>query len=336
MAVTSRDVARLAGVSQPTVSRALRGDVRISAATQAKVAQAARALGYVPSELGRSLRTRTTRQVAMVADLANQIYPALVPALHDALGDAGFRLVVLAERPERPELSSVLPRLLDRSSDGVVLTTALLHSTLPAELDRHGVPFVLLNRTSDVVDADSVTVDNAAGAAQVGELLAGLGHRRIAAVFGPPTTSTGRDREQGFRNALARSGIALDPALVHHGEFAPGTGEAAARAILATHPLPTALFCANDNIAIGALAELHRAGVAVPGVMSVVGFDDLEVASWPWVDLTTVESPLPTMARDAVRLLLDRVSGVDAPRAPRHVMHPVNLVLRSSHAAPAS
>jgi len=105
VAVTSRDVARLAGVSQPTVSRALRGDVRISAATQAKVAQAARALGYVPSELGRSLRTRTTRQVAMVADLANQIYPALVPALHDALGDAGFRLVVLAERPERPERS---------------------------------------------------------------------------------------------------------------------------------------------------------------------------------------------------------------------------------------
>jgi LacI family transcriptional regulator len=327
--VTSRDVARLAGVSQPTVSRALRADPRISAATRARVADAARALGYIPSELGRSLRTRSTRQIAMVADLANQIYPTLVPALHDALGVAGYRLVVLAERPERPELSSVLERLLDRSSDGVVLTTTLLHSTVPVELHRNGIPFVLLNRTSDVVDADSVTVDNVGGAQRVGELLTELGHRRIAAIFGPPATSTGRDREQGFRHALAAAGLALDPALVRHGEFVAVVGESATADILASGPPPTALFCANDNIAIGALAHLHRAGVAVPADMTVVGFDDLEVSSWPWVDMTTVHSPLPDMARAAAELLLSRLAAPDGPA--RRRTFPARLVLRSSH-----
>lgn len=330
MPVTSRDVARLAGVSQPTVSRALREDPRISPATRARVAQAARTLGYIRSEIGRSLRTRATRQIAMVADLANQIYPALVPALHDALGDAGHRLVVLAERPEQ---TSILDRLLDGSCDGVVLTTTLLTSTLPVELHRRGVPFVLLNRTSDVVDTDSVTVDNAGGAERVGALLTELGHRRVAAIFGPPATSTGRDREQGLRHALAAAGLALDPALVHHGEFSAAAGDAAARRILATGPLPTALFCANDNIAVGALACLYRAGVRVPADLTVIGFDDLEMSGWPWLDLTTVHSPLTAMARSAAALLLDRLAaGPDQPA--RHQVHPAELVLRSSHAAP--
>ena len=335
MAVTSRDVARLAGVSQPTVSRALRTDPRISAATRRRVEAAARALGYVPSEVGRSLRTRSTRQVAMVADLANQIYPALVPALHDALGDAGHRLVVIAERPERPELSSVLERLRDGSSDGVVLTTTLLRSGMPVELERHGVPFVLLNRTSEVVDADCVTVDNAGGARRMGELLVGLGHRRIGAILGPSDTSTGRDRERGFRDALTAAGLDLDPALVRHGEFAAATGTHAVADLLATARPPTALFCANDNIAVGALAQLHRAGVAVPADMTVVGFDDLEVAGWPWIELTTVHSPLATMARSAATLLLQRLAA-DAPLAPRHDVHEARIVERSSHAPPKS
>ena len=169
MAVTSHDVARLAGVSQATVSRALRDDPRVSAETREAVAGAARALGYVRSEIGRSLSTRSTHQIAMVADLDNALYPRLVAPLHDALMDRGYRMVVLAERGDEMAAYS---RLLDGSVDGAVLTTSQLRSSLPFMLRSRQFPFVQMNRISDLAEADSVTADNRAGAAAVAGLLA--------------------------------------------------------------------------------------------------------------------------------------------------------------------
>ncbi|MYW02815.1 LacI family DNA-binding transcriptional regulator, partial [Streptomyces sp. SID3343] len=139
MSVTSRDVARLAGVSQPTVSRALRDDPRVSHEARTRVLAAARELGYVPSELGRSLSTSATRQVALVADIGNMLYPVLMGPVHDRLLAGGYRMLMLAEQgDEAPEYE----RLLDRSIDGAILTTTLLNSSLPYELHRRGLPFV--------------------------------------------------------------------------------------------------------------------------------------------------------------------------------------------------
>lgn len=331
MPITSHDVARLAGVSQPTVSRALRGDPRISATTREKVEAAARALGYVPSEAGRSLSTRSTRQVAMVADLSNQLYPALVPTLHDTLGAAGYRLVLLAERTEQDD---VLGRLLDRSVDGVLLTTTFLDSPLPAELRRHRVPFVYLNRIGELAPGDAASVDNRGGAAAAGRLLVGLGHTRVAAIFGAPSTSTGRDRETGFREALAEAGVPLPARRVRQGWFDHEHGEQGLRDLLAGGSRFTALFCGNDFIAVGAMAEAERHGIRVPDDLAVVGFDDLPMAAWPWLQLTTVRSPLAALAADAVHLLLRRLAGPDAP--PEHRVHPAELVLRRSHGSPLS
>jgi LacI family transcriptional regulator len=159
--ITSHDVARLAGVSQPTVSRALRGDPRVAETTRLKVAQAATELGYVPSELGRSLSTRLTRQVAMVADLSNALYPALVEPLHDRFAEHGLRMVLLAERGDD---RAAYDRLLDRSVDGVVLTTTMIGSSLSKGLLDKGVPFVELNRLSGRRKADGITADNNGGA----------------------------------------------------------------------------------------------------------------------------------------------------------------------------
>lgn len=329
MPVTSRDVARLARVSQATVSRALAGSSLVTAETRQKVEAAATTLGYVRSEVGRSLRTQATRQVGMVADLENQLYPALMPALHDRLYDAGYRLIMLAERPEHAEISR---RLLDRSVDGVILTTTFLSSPLPAKLARSRVPFVYLNRVHASVPADSVVVDNLAGGAAVARLMVGLGHRRVGAIFSSPKTSTGRDRERGFRAVLEESGIELPPSRVFYGWFAYAYGEQGLAALLDSAAPPTAVFCANDLVAIGALAEAARRGVRVPDDLTVVGFDDLEMASWPWLELTTVASPLTEMADTAARLLLDRMAGNTEP--PRVRQWPAELVLRRTHAGP--
>lgn len=328
MSVTSHDVARLAGVSQPTVSRALRGDARVTEATRRRVREAAAALGYVPSEAGRSLSTRATHQIAMVADLENPLYPRLVAPIHDTLIDLGYRMVVLAERGDD---ISTFERLLDRSVDGAILTTSLLHSSLPWRLHARGLPFVQLNRASDLVDADSVTADNPAGAAAVARLFLGAGHRKIGAIFGPAETSTSRGREAGFRDVLQDAEVALPSRWVRHGTaFAYADGHAGFTAIMHGPDCPTAVFCANDMMAVGALNAAAELGIRVPDSVAMVGFDDLDVASWPCFRLTTVRIDLQAMARRAAELIVKRLADPGAEII--HETFPAGLVERATHA----
>jgi LacI family transcriptional regulator len=300
----------------------------VSVPTRDRVAAAAARLGYVPSERGRSLSTRSTRQVAMVTDLDNPSYPALVAPLHDTLSAGGFRMVLLAERGDEKDSYE---RLFDGSIDGAVLTTPLLHSPLAGELHRRGVPFVQLNRSSDVVAADYVIADNHGGGRLVAELLLSLGHTRVGAVLGPQEASSARGREAGFRAALADAGIA-PVGLVRPGSFTHDAGVAGFTALMAGPTPPTAVFCANDTVAIGALNTALRLGMAVPDDVTVVGFDDTEMAGWPAFALTTVAVPMPAMARRAAEVLLARMSGeLDGPV---QETFETRLVARHTHARP--
>ncbi|MPY98015.1 MAG: LacI family DNA-binding transcriptional regulator [Actinophytocola sp.] len=330
MGITSHDVARLAGVSQPTVSRALRGDTRVSAATRAKVREAATALNYVPSEAGRSLSTRSTRRIGvLVTDLTNPFYPHLIAPLHDELERLDNRMMLFTERTEAAVAAD---RLLDRSIDGVVLATVTLDSTLPAELRRRDLPFVFLNREGGSPTSDAAVVDNRLGGEIAARELVRLGHRHIAGIFGPENTSTGRDRELGFRLALADAEIALRQTHTRHGPFEFETGAKALADLLETTPAPTAVFCGNDVIALGALDTAKRAGVAVPDELTVIGFDDIPMASWAAFELTTVHHDMHEMARAAARLLVDRISGSADSAEPRRVVLEPELVRRGTHA----
>ena len=328
---TSHDVARLAGVSQPTVSRALRDDPRVAEATRRRVRDAAAQLAYVPSRRGRSLSTRATGQVAVVVgDLGNPFYAEAVEHLHAALDAADRRMLVLTEPPDRaPDLE----RLLDGSIDGAILTTTRLGSTVPAQLAERGLPCVQLNRTVDDDALDACASANADGARAAAAELAALGHDAVGAIFGPADTSTGRDREAGFRAGLAAAGVALPDPRVRRGPFAYRTGHDGLRELLAAPAPPSAVFCGNDVIAIGALNAACALGVAVPERLTVLGFDDIAMAAWDVFGLSTVRQDLPEMARAAVALLLERVADPDRPA--RRVTVPAVLVLRGSHAAPA-
>lgn len=329
--VTSHDVARAAGVSQPTVSRALRDDPRISARTKLRVLEAATSLGYVANELGRNLSTRTTRRVALVADLDNPLWPLLVAEIHDELSSHGYTMSLLTERGDPVGMQA---NLLGGWADGVIITSARLDARLPVELARRGVPFVLVNRTIEGgFVADSAVADNPAGAQMAARLLLEAGHTRVGALFGPTDTSTGRGRERGFRDGLAEAGVALRPTDVRHGPFDYSHGRASLPGLLAGRTGPTAVFCANDIIAIGAMNTAHEMGVRVPGDIALVGFDDLEQASWPVFDLTTIKVPFQAMLRSAVAMLLDRLGGHRG--AARQLVHPVAAVLRGTHHAGA-
>ncbi len=329
---TSHDVARLAGVSQPTVSRALSDDPRVARATRQRVRRAAIELGYVPSRRGRSLSTRRTGQIAVVvSELSNPFYMQTIACIYDALEALGQRMVVLTEPPV-PSISA--ERLLDGSVDGAILATTLLDSSLPAELALRGLPFVQLNRGVDEREFDACMTDNRDGGRLAAELLLGLGHRHIAMIAGPADTSTGRDREAGFRAVLAAAAVQLPDERAARVPFTFASGYELAVEMLAADRPPTALFCANDVVALGALNAARAHGVDVPGQLTVVGFDDVEISSWEVVQLTTLRQDLPRMASEAVALLGARIA--DPGRPASRVIVPTVLIERATHGPPCA
>jgi LacI family transcriptional regulator len=332
--VTSHDVARLAGVSQPTVSRALRGDPRLSDETIRRVEEAAETLHYVPSRRGRSLATRSSGQIGIVVSaLRNSFYLEVLDALHEALRRVDLRMLVLT-----PDTQSQIEiaELVDGALDGVILTTTMLDSKLPEELSRRGFPFVLLNREVDNCPGDVCVVDNAAGGRLVAEELLALGHTEIAAVFGPETTSTGRDRERSFRDVLGEAGVTLPAERWRRVPFDFEGGHRATLELLEAAPTrPTALFCANDMIALGAFNAIHGRGLQMPQDITLIGFDDVLLASWEAFELTTVSQNIGRMVETATDLLLARIRSTEDPApAPQRVVLPATMKRRRTHGPP--
>ncbi|WEK61750.1 MAG: LacI family DNA-binding transcriptional regulator [Candidatus Microbacterium colombiense] len=312
MVVTSRDVARLAGVSQPTVSRALRDDSRVSQATKLRVREAAQLLGYVPSEAGRALSSGRTRRIGLLlTDLDNQFYSHIIAPVHRELESLGYQLMLHTESADN---DTIVERLLANGLDGVILATTTVESSAPLRLKDRGLPFVYFNRTGALIEADATVVDPVQGYHEAVDRAVELGHRRIGAVLGPINTSTAQARESALRDALRAHGLALTEAGTRKvPNYSADEGEKAAAALLAEDDRPTLLFCGNDVVAYGVLNAAHRAGLRVPEDLSVVGFDDLPEAAWPIVDLATVGYDIAGMASAAADLIVRRIEDREAP-----------------------
>jgi LacI family transcriptional regulator, galactose operon repressor len=307
--VTSFDVARRAGVSQPTVSRTLRNLPGASAETRARVLAAAAELSYIPSESGRALSTSSTRRIAVVSEeLTNPFYPQLVGPIGRCLEEHDLRAVVVTHAGQG---QVGLDLLADGSYDGVLLTTTVRQSTLPRDLTERGIPHVLVNRILDQPESPSCAVDNSGGVRLVADLVAGLGHREIASLQGPVNTSTGHERGEALRAALGAHGIRLPRHRVRRVAFDHDASLAAALELLDGPSPPTAIICGNDVIALGALSAAALLGLSVPGQLTVTGFDDIQLAGWPLIALTTVRCDLAALARTAVDLLLAEIAGHD-------------------------
>ncbi|MFC7340188.1 LacI family DNA-binding transcriptional regulator [Saccharopolyspora griseoalba] len=323
--VTSRDVARLAGVSQMTVSRVLRDSDKVAAPTREKVLAAMREAGYRPHAAARTMRTRRTATIGVVvADITNPFYPQLLEAVSTALEESGQRMVLW----NGPDGTGALESLDEGTVDGLIFTTATGASPRLAEAVGRGEPVALLHRGLDELDCDQVTTDNVEGGRAVADYLVGTGHRRIGFLAGPEQPTTARHRERGFRERLAELGHPLDEALVAPGGFAHDVARSAMRGLLDRDDPPTAVFCANDLTALGAVDGAVSLGRNVPGNVWVVGYDDIALTAWDSYDLTTVRQPIAEMAHAAVALLLERVE--DRELSPRKRVFPSELVVRGS------
>lgn len=332
------DVASEAGVHPSTVSRVLSGHPgsTIRPATRERVLAAADRLGYTPSALARSLRLQRTLTLGMlVPDITNPFFSSIIKGAEDAARQRGYNLILCNSEDEPQREATYLRLLRERQVDGLLIASSQMADDTIAELREEAFPFVLLNRATRRAEDLAVVVDNHAAAVEVVAHLAALGHRRIGHIAGPQNTTTGVDRREGYRAGVLAHDVADEPELVVEAvAFSEEAGHQALGIMLAGRARPTAVFAANDLIAIGMLQRLREIGAHIPGDLSIVGFNDIPLAGLLEPALTTVRVPQLEMGVAGAHLLIDRLEG--RPIGAVRLTLPTELVIRASSAAPAT
>ncbi|MEP6591580.1 MAG: LacI family DNA-binding transcriptional regulator [Gemmatimonadota bacterium] len=305
LAVTIKDVAREAGVSIATASRALHRSELVAPETRARVRETASRLHYTPHSGARSLITNRTHTIGvLLPDLYGEFFSEIMRGIDQTAHREGYQCILSSARHGGPTLEGALRAMRGRV-DGLVLmspefTDELSRRTLPA-----GFPVVLLNCPPTDIPHDTLNIENYEGAYNMVRHLAGLGHRRIAILNGAAGNFDAAERLRGYRAALADAGLAPAPELEIAGDFSEAAGAAGARALLALAQRPTAIFAANDGMAIGAVSALREAGVAVPDEIAIGGFDDIPMARYIDPALSSVHVDISALGERATAVLLE-------------------------------
>jgi LacI family transcriptional regulator len=317
-----------------TVSRVINNSGYASREARARVEAAIAETGYVPNALARSLRFKQTKTLALVlSDITNPFFTTIARGAEDVANRHGFNVIFGNTDESESKQAEYLTIMVQKQVDGVLLVPALSTEGPVAFLRNRGVPVVVLDRRVPECSTDCVRGDSAQGAYALTRLLLELGHRRIAILSGPPEVSTAADRVAGYQQALAEAGLTCDPTLALRGRLRQEGGYQMALAALALTERPTALFAANNFIAIGAYRALQDAGVRVPDDMALVAFDDLPQALILEPFLTVAAQPAYEMGQIATELLLARLAGT-APRDCQEVVLPVEIIVRRSSGGP--
>jgi DNA-binding LacI/PurR family transcriptional regulator len=332
--ITSRDVARHAGVSQATVSIVLNGTttpIRVSSATRLRVLAAASLLGYVPNHAAQSLRRRRTRSITFINPSPENAYFAEVVASAQAAAEKAGYSISVAAIPTRDAALQILAHLNAGTSDGVIVGSRdprVLAELAPAI--RRGLAVVALQYDAPDPEVSVVRTDRQAGGYLATRHLLSLGHRRIghlmdAAAYARRPT----ERTAGYRQALTEAGLESHPELIVAGGNTVAGGDSAVRELLKrSSERPTAVFAFNDQMAIGALHALRTSGLRVPEDVAVVGFDGIGLGAFTTPELTTVEQPRAEVGERAVQMVLDSLDTESS--SPTQVTLPVRLVVRES------
>ena len=330
--VTSAEVARLAGVSQSAVSRVFTPGASASAKTVEKVRAAAEELGYRPNVLARSLITGRTRIIGLVvAYLENQFYPMALELLSRALQERGYHILIFMAENSTERVPQVMAELLDYQVDGIITASVAMSNDLTSRCDAAGIPVVMFNRGQDDARLSEVTSDNISGGRRATQFLIDGGHKRIAHVMGWQGSSTGRDRAEGFRQAMAATG--LDPVDMVDGMYSRDVAADMTRVLYQGGQRPDAIFVGNDHMAFAVMDTLrYDLGLSVPGDVSIVGYDDVPMAAWGAYGLTTIRQPVNRMVQATVEALLNQIEGGSAAPTKTRIDGP--LMVRTSARKP--
>ncbi len=337
MSVTIKDVARSARVSVATVSRVLNSTGPVLASTRTRIRSAIDSLGYVPHHTARSLITRRTNTLGvLLPDIYGEFFSELIRGIDATVRKAGYHLLVSSSHGERGEAGAIFRAMRGRVDGLVVLSPDIPVPALRAAIP-DSLPVVLLNSPDESGGSfDLIHIDNVSGATAMVRHLHGLGHRRIAFIRGPEPNADATERLRGYRQALSSLGLGINAALELPGDFREDGGYRAGRRIAGMRHLPSAIFAANDAMAIGCLAALRDEGRSVPGDFALAGFDDIPIARFTAPPLTSVRVSIAELGAAAAERVLHGVRHGRGHK-PLHLTLPTTLVVReSSGSAPAA
>ena len=326
--VTIKDVAREAGVSVATVSRVWNDADFVSPETRQRVAEVAARLGYSPHGAARSLITRTTFALGvLLPDLYGEFFSEIIRGIDHVVRAAGYHILVSSSHESKDEIDAALRSMRGRV-DGMIIMSSDLEAQRTLRTLQGSFPVVLLNGDAESKAFDTITIENHEGARAMTRHLVARGHRRIAMIAGPERNHDAAERLRGYRTTLTENRIELDESLVVQGDFSELSGHLAVTQLLALESRPTAIFAANDSMAIGALSALRENDLRVPHDMAVAGFDDIQLARYRNPPLSTVHVDISQLgARAAALLLLSLQKGI---RPHEHLQLSTTLVIRAS------
>lgn len=331
MAITLQDVGKRAGVSAMTVSRVINGRAGVDVETQRKVEEAIAELDYVPNRIARGLLSQKTQTIGLIVpDVVNPFFAPVVRGAETTARRSGYRVLLCNSEGDLRLEREYIEDLMAHRVEGLLLAPAndgSRHSVFP--LLRGSFPVVLLDRALPDSECDLVVCDSVSGARRLIEHLLTVGHRDIATLTDAEDTSTGRDRLQGYREALAAAGLPFRPDRVFRTTVDQIGGYRAAQEVLALEPRPTVIFAVNNMTAVGAMKALREQGLSVPEDMGLVCFDDVEHLAVLSPFLTVVDQPAETLGSLGTQLLLERIAGKAGLR-PRRITLQTDLIVRRS------
>lgn len=308
--VTRDDVAHHAGVSSSTVSYVVNNGPRpVSKYTREKVLRAIKELGYRPDAVARNLRRQATNTVGLIIpDTCNTYFAEVAEGIESVAYEKNYMVVFCNSNYKLERELSYIDHLYSERAAGIIIIPATSSAEPMNLLHKYKIPTVSLDRSAGGVDVPSVIANNFHGGFLATEHLLSLGHKRIACISRPVDLSHAEDRVRGYLAALEDAGIQHDPSLLARGGFRMENGKLAMKQLLDLAEPPTAVFCYNDMMAIGALRYAHERGLSVPGDISVVGFDDITESSYTCPALTTIHQDKFKMGRSGMKLLLDLIN----------------------------
>ncbi|HZQ09118.1 MAG TPA: LacI family DNA-binding transcriptional regulator [Anaerolineae bacterium] len=337
MAVTIKDVAQRAGVSHPTVSRALRGDRSVTPETTTRIRQIAHELGYIPSAAARSLKTNRTRVVGvLVHRVSDPFYSQVLEGVQDTLQAEAYSIFLASTNNDRARQIEILRAMRERRVDGLIVCSPFITAEDRRQIQLHGVPLVLIHNRAAEILPYTIYHDDRYGARRMTRHLIELGHTRIAYMGNARAGRVSNERLAGFKQEMHAAGLHVpDSYIVHAASAQSPAAREPTQSLLALDVPPTALFCFDDVLAIGAMHVLHEANFQVPRDWSVAGFDDIALAEFVNPPLTTFNQPKYTLGTQAAQLLLE---SMDESQPNDNASHVVTLrgeiLIRASTAPP--
>lgn len=336
MAVTIKDVAQRAGVSHPTVSRALRGDSSVAPATTDRIRQIAHELGYIPSAAARSLKTNRTRVVGVVVHrVSDPFYSRVIDGIQDTLYPKAYSTFLASANNDRARQDEILRAMSERRVDGLIICSMFITLEDYIKMKPHGAPLVLLHNRAPELTPFTLYHDDCYGTREMTRHLLKLGHRRIAYMGNTRAGRESDEREKGLQQELKDAGIPRDPRYIVHAAFGqPAAAIEPVQSLLALDEPPTALVCFNDSLAIGAMQVLRNEGRRVPEDWSVTGFDNIATAEFMNPPLTTFNQPKYSLGVRAANLLLGLMESLDGQDSESNISHMRGEILVRASTAP--